>query len=113
MTVIKGLQRRVEQVEVEVTSFSLLNACKEGLTDVDLSQLIRSRVINKCIAASPELQDKKVIFSKLSYGFYWLVEDGINHHDHTVAMKSVRKVTEEELAMIKKAEEIGELLTTK
>ena len=110
MTKITGIQRKVEQVQIEVDSFALMEACKEGLSNKDFVELLRDKVFNIIRSCSPELQDRKTTLTEFSGRKVWMVEDGYDCHKGETLWKSVRDATDQELGLLAWCDSFKEIL---
>lgn len=115
MTKITGIRRTVEKVEMDVDSFALLEASKEGLSDVHLADLVSHRLLKNLRNSNPELRDRAV-FTLISQGeTWWMTEDGYDHHKGENIWKSIRRLTPEEqeaFDLIQKLKELMKQLKT-
>lgn len=112
MTKIKGIKRTTESVEMEVDSFTLMEAAKEGLTANHLVELVRSRITNLIKNKSPELEDKFCIVHNNRGNKVWVTQDGWDHHKDEALWRIVREVSSEEEELFKFADDLEKIITT-
>lgn len=103
---VKGIQRKTENVEVEVSSASLLEACSEGLANKEFYTLLRTKAEQLCIKNSDDLRDKNVLIGCEKDVYFWTAWDYYDPHKREEVYKKVRNFSEEELQLFKQTEEL-------
>lgn len=110
MIKIQGIKRTSERMEIEVDSFSLMEACKEGLSNKHLSELLKDKVLKIICGCSPDLQDRAVTLTEMNGEKLWMVEDGYDAHKNETLLTSVRPATEQELGLLNWCDSFKDIL---